>query len=180
MKFGRQLLQKYSCERATATKDGTRCGGKRMHRYRDIDGTVIAHFKYVPRKGRLYCIVLLTFLSRFLENCASTSVLAFSARKFTVFLFVVNARCGCTVELISRVKFSFFATTTKNFNNENFPIYGILIMHTVVIRHGSIRNFAGCRNREENLQINNRSLPQISLQNREKLEGLQDKGRQSL
>ena len=35
VKFGRQLLQKYSCERATATKDGTRCGGKRMHRYRD-------------------------------------------------------------------------------------------------------------------------------------------------
>ena len=30
VKFGRQLLQKYSCERATATKDGTRCGGKRM------------------------------------------------------------------------------------------------------------------------------------------------------
>ena len=28
VKFGRQLLQKYSCERATATKDGTRCGGK--------------------------------------------------------------------------------------------------------------------------------------------------------
>ena len=52
----------------------------------DIDGTVIAHFKYVPR---LYCIVLLTFLSGFLENRASTSVLAFSARKFTVFLFVV-------------------------------------------------------------------------------------------
>ena len=53
------------------------------------DGTVIAHFKYVPRKDRLYCIVLLTFLSGFLENCAATSVLAFSARKFTVFLFVV-------------------------------------------------------------------------------------------
>ena len=34
VKFGRQLLQKYSCERATAAKDGTRCGGKRMHRYR--------------------------------------------------------------------------------------------------------------------------------------------------
>ena len=45
----------------------------------DIDGTVIAHFKYVLRKDRLYCIVVLTFLSRFLENRASTSVLAFSA-----------------------------------------------------------------------------------------------------
>ena len=54
----------------------------------DIDGKVVAHFKYVPRKDRLYCIVLLTFLSGFLENRASTSVLAFSARKFTVFLFV--------------------------------------------------------------------------------------------
>ena len=45
--------------------------------------------KYVPRKDRLYCIVLLTFLSGFLENRAARSVLAFSARKFTVFLFVV-------------------------------------------------------------------------------------------
>ena len=71
----------------------------------DIDGTVIAHFKYVPRKDRLQCIVWLTFLSGFLENCAARSVLA---RKFTVFLFVV-------AELISRVKFSFFATTTKKF-----------------------------------------------------------------
>ena len=55
----------------------------------DINGTVIAHFKHVPRKDQLYCIVLLTFLSGFLENCASTSVLAFSARKFAVFPFVV-------------------------------------------------------------------------------------------
>ena len=80
VKFGRQLLQKYSCERATAV---------RAVAVNDIDGTVIAHFKSVPRKDRLYCIVLLTFLSGFLENRASTSVFAFSARKFTVFLFVV-------------------------------------------------------------------------------------------
>ena len=80
----------------------------------EIDGTVIAHFKYVPRKDRLYYIVLLTFLSGFLENHAARSVLAFSARKFTVFLFVVKV-AGCAVELISRVKFSFFATTTKLF-----------------------------------------------------------------
>ena len=84
VKFGRQLLQKYSCERATATIRTVRAVA-----VNDIDGTVIAHFKYVPRKDRLYCIVLLTFLSGCLENRASTSVLAFSARKFTVFLFVV-------------------------------------------------------------------------------------------
>ena len=29
VKSGRQLLQKYSCERATAAKDDTLCGGKK-------------------------------------------------------------------------------------------------------------------------------------------------------
>ena len=41
VKFGRQLLQKYSCERATGTKDGTRCGST-VNGCIDIDGTVIA------------------------------------------------------------------------------------------------------------------------------------------
>ena len=76
----------------------------------DIDGTVIAHFKYVPRKERLYCIILLTFLSGFLETV--TSALTFFCSKIHR---VSVRRCGCTVELISRVKFSFFATTTKIF-----------------------------------------------------------------
>ena len=66
--------------RATPTKDGTRCGGKKgasisMERSLDTFNT--------------YCIVLLTF--GFLKNCAATSVPAFSARKFTVFLFIVAA-----------------------------------------------------------------------------------------
>ena len=78
----------------------------------DIDGTVIAHFKYVPRKERLYCIVLLTFLSGFLENRAATSALTFFCSKIHR---VSVRRCGCAVELISRVKFSFFATTTRIF-----------------------------------------------------------------
>ena len=89
MKFGRQLLQKYSCERATDTKDGTRCGGNSpVNGCIDIDGTVIAHFKYVPRKDRLYCIVLL-FYPASLKTVLSQAYLPFSARKFTVFLFVV-------------------------------------------------------------------------------------------
>ena len=34
MKSGRQLLQKYSCERAMAAKDGYAVAVNRMHRYR--------------------------------------------------------------------------------------------------------------------------------------------------
>ena len=88
VKSERHLLQKCSCERAMAAKDGTRCGGKKdasisMERSSDTlirteEGmTVLYNFAY--------------FLSGFLENCAVRNVLAFfSARKFTVFLFIIE------------------------------------------------------------------------------------------
>ena len=52
----------------------------------------------------MHCIVLLTFLSGLLENCAATSVLAFLCWKI---YRVSVCRCGCIVELISRVKLVF-------------------------------------------------------------------------
>ena len=61
-----------------AAKDGYAVAVKRMHRYRWNGHRTL---QYVPRKERLYCIVLLTLLSGYLENRAARSVLAFFCSK---------------------------------------------------------------------------------------------------
>ena len=64
----------------------------------DIDGTFIAHFKYVPRKDRLYCTVLLLFYPVSLKTVLPQAYLLF---------LLENSQCFCSsLQMHCRINFA--------------------------------------------------------------------------